>query len=682
MIIVLLFIMVANCDHGDTDKTLVAWIKFNDLSVTGGSVLTIQNNDQFDGIVFAEKEAGKWIAGSDNWNRTMSDFNNVEPETTDNLGKMIQMAIVYEKNSIRIYRNGILYSNYDTENIDLLDSKNNVVVFGLRHLGGVGSVSCEIEDARIYRRALSSEDINELEPNVQSDIQPYAWWDFEGNEIKERTGRYKIHVSGDRENAAQRNGKLVLKRWGTLIALRKYIRETPEWPKNPPNNWMTFHLAHPGPGKAEPGDPNAAYFYKGRYHLHYIYDGRYGFSYAHVSSEDMVYWKWHFTTLTPIYTGHGMFSGTGFFTREGRPAMIYHGFFSGRNQLSYSMDDDLNEWRKPEPIVPKNEKGELPRINHWDPDCWLKGDTYYAISGGKDPELMKSNDLKYWYYLGKLLHDDFPEYVDVDREDDISCANMFKIGKKWMLLCINHTSGCRYFLGDFRDEKYRPEFHAKMNWINTDWEKGHSGLVYFAPESMLTEDGRRVMWAWVMGNIAPTGVQSLPRELELPDDGILRIKPLEELEKLRYDEITHRDIKITSDDTYCFKEVTGDAVELKITFSAPLPEKFGISMLGDENGREGMRIIAGRDLSTIQIGSIKPPFQLKENENLTLRIFIDKNLVEVFINNRQAAVFAHKYIRENPNIFIYTEDKELFVKEARAWKMKSIYEGNTVFSSE
>ena len=58
--------------------------------------------------------------------------------------------------------------------------------------------------------------------------------------------------------------------------------------------------------------------------MHYIYKNSYGYSYAHVTSKDMVSWIWEPTVLTPPLTGHGMFSGTGFFTKEGTPAMIYH----------------------------------------------------------------------------------------------------------------------------------------------------------------------------------------------------------------------------------------------------------------------------------------------------------------------------------------------------------------------
>ena len=39
--------------------------------------------------------------------------------------------------------------------------------------------------------------------------------------------------------------------------------------------------------------------------------------------------------------------------------------------------------------------------------------------------------------LGRLLHDQMP-VLGVPRDEDISCPNMFRIGDKWMLLCLSH----------------------------------------------------------------------------------------------------------------------------------------------------------------------------------------------------------------------------------------------------
>jgi len=95
--------------------------------------------------------------------------------------------------------------------------------------------------------------------------------------------------------------------------------------------------------------PIRSFFYKGRYHLHYIYkkDDKKddtGYVFGHVSSTDMVHWKWHPTVLGPWKTGHGMYSGTGFFAKDGQPAMVYQGEGSNRNWIMYGLDDDLNEW--------------------------------------------------------------------------------------------------------------------------------------------------------------------------------------------------------------------------------------------------------------------------------------------------------------------------------------------------
>ncbi|MDX1699266.1 MAG: glycoside hydrolase family 32 protein, partial [Melioribacteraceae bacterium] len=564
---------------------------------------------------------------------------------------------------------GLLYSQYNADNIDLLSSEENFVLFGIRHMGANGFVSVEIEDARIYDVALTQNQINSLKPNHPSEIDPYAWWDFEGEELTEKMGRYNFHNLGEREDVKHENGKLTIYRWGSLIAIRELKNETPEWPENPPDDWMTFHLAHPGPGIGEPGDPNPAYYHEGKYHLHYIYNSIVGFNYAHVSSEDMVYWNWHQTVLTPAFTGHGMFSGTGFFTKEGKPAMVYHGVGSGTNVITYALDDELDKWTKPKPIKPVKENGEYVNYREfWDPDLWLMGDTYYALSGGKNPPLMKSLDLENWIYLDDLLHKDYKGEPNIPRDEDISCANMFRIGNKWMLLCISHRLGCRYFLGDFINEKYMPSSHHMMNWVNTDWENGPDGLVYFAPESMLAEDGRRIMWAWIIGDIKPSAIQALPREIELPEDGILRIRPLRELEKLRYDEKKLKNISVKKHEAFDLKEIRGDAIELQINFGSDLPKEFGLNLF-DEN----LKIEYGSKKESLSIGSINPPFKLNEDEELILRIFIDKNLVEVFANDRQAAVVSSGAIRKNPNIQIYTNDVDLLIKEIKSWKMKSIY---------
>ena len=110
---------------------------------------------------------------------------------------------------------------------------------------------------------------------------------------------------------------------------------------------LNYHLMHPG-GDSAPGDPNAAFYLDGTYHLHYIlsqtWRGERSFCFVHVTSPDMLHWTWQTTKLQPSFTGHGMFSGTGFVTKEGQPAAIYHGQASKRNHIALAKDRSLSAW--------------------------------------------------------------------------------------------------------------------------------------------------------------------------------------------------------------------------------------------------------------------------------------------------------------------------------------------------
>jgi sucrose-6-phosphate hydrolase SacC (GH32 family) len=160
--------------------------------------------------------------------------------------------------------------------------------------------------------------------------------------------------------------------------------------------------------------------------------------------------------------------------------MVYHGQGSGRNWILYAQDDNLDKWSEPQVMLPKDKNGKLMEdVPYFDPDIWRNGDTYYGLNGVSSreaPVIMKSDNLKDWAFIGELLHPDFDEKkLGVKKTEDISCPNMFKLGNKWVLVCISHRLGCRYFIGDFKDEQYLPEFHGFL---------GGNSKRYFAPESL------------------------------------------------------------------------------------------------------------------------------------------------------------------------------------------------------
>lgn len=472
---------------------------------------------------------------------------------------------------------------------------------------------------------------------------------------------------------------------------------------------LHYHLMHPGDESwpqdhriAFTGDPNAAYHLDGTYHLHYIFKaewkGELSFAYAHVTSSDLLNWSWQPTKLTPSFAGHGMFSGTGFLTADGLPALIYHGQASNRNWITVAKDRQLRAWTKPVSIEPVHADGSrFESRSYWDPDLFVIGDTYYSISGGAETPLFKSRDLKTWTYVGPFLSH---EPDDVAHGEDVSCANFFPIGNsgKWMLLCISHSHGCRYYLGewDAAREQFVPESHHRMNWRPAGVPP-HRGKPpqfalqhtdFFAPESLLTEDGRRVMWAWLptldVGLQGKT-ILSLPRALSLGVDGTLRMAPIRELETLRskpevlqqvtLDKIPdrgfgHHEQRIVA-------QLSGESHEIRVTVAREEANRsrLGLRVFAHESDPElGVPIIVDPSTRTLRVGDVSAPFavaELPEGEDLELRVFVDKYLVEVFANDRQAVVVAdlEGWRRKQRGVALYAYGRPRAFEKIEIWSL-------------
>lgn len=685
------------------DKTLVVWAAPANLSQRGGSAITIdEGKAHFDGVVFGELMPARWMAGSDFHRRTNPAQGSVAAETAD-AKTMVQIAIVYRGKEVTLYRNGSLHSRHDIQQSQPF-GKDAVVLFGPRHLESQDGAcfAGAIDDARIYDVALSAEQIAGLRPNQPSVPKPTAWWHFENGKPEDAVGAFPPGKLGG--DARIENGRLILSGGDdSLITPPSAVPKPPTVGPDVRDEFiLNYHLMHPGAASL-PGDPNAAFCVDGTYHLHYIlahpWRGRTSFSFIHVTSSDLLHWSWQTTKLQPSFTGHGMFSGTGFLTKEGQPAAIYHGQASGRNQIAIAKDRKISAWEKPFPVDVRTSDGKEAPMNHWDPDCFQIGDTYYAISGGPNPPVFKSKDLKAWTLGGDFIR---KQPADVVVGEDVSCPNFFPIGGKWMLLCISHPLGCRYYLGDWdaKAEQFVPQSHGRMNWPRK--EQPAWGLFnrtdFFAPESVLTPDGRRVMWAWLTGarpdnKLLDKTVQSLPRELSLPADGVLRTKPLRELEGQRRDPIVMKNVVLNCPITghgdavppnaaprlQQIAELPGDSAEIRITVPRKDAERklFGLVLFSDGKGG-GLPIVLRPDAGVIRVGGVEAPFavaDLPPGEDVTLRIFVDKYLVEVFVNDRQAVVAGVNDPHNRRTVDAFTVGAPTTLQSVEMWRIEPTNQG-------
>jgi hypothetical protein len=155
-----------------TSKTLVSWVTLTALSNGDdfGAAISIDSLsfDNFDAIVFAEREANRWLAGSSNFFRTQ-DFNPGFEET--NFGTRVQMAYTYDvigaDVTITGYRDGIQIGQYTTPNAANWTVNDTEILFGPRHVTSgnpIGSLDARIDEARIYNTVLSQFEIAGLTP--------------------------------------------------------------------------------------------------------------------------------------------------------------------------------------------------------------------------------------------------------------------------------------------------------------------------------------------------------------------------------------------------------------------------------------------------------------------------------------------------------------------------------------
>ena len=465
-----------------------------------------------------------------------------------------------------------------------------------------------------------------------------------------------------------------------------------------------YHIVTPE-GLCGPFDPNGALFWKGRYHLFYILQNEKGHCWGHVSSRDLVHWRHHPIGLAPEPgdVDEGIFSGGAFVDQNGVPTITYWGLGEDAGIcMATSTDDDLEHWTKGpnNPVIPHTRPGDPGHgvYNVADPSaCWFHEGRYYMVTGNlpllRDPEFMKgktpeelgdtvylfvSDDLVRWQYLRPFYRSDRTWTRDFE---DNMCPDFFPLGDRHMMLFISHPLGCQYYLGRYENDRFSPETHGRMTWVDN---------AFFAPESLLDDRGRRIMWAWIFdGREEETrkksgwsGTMSLPRVLWLGEDKTLRMGPPEELEVLRYNPKRLEDLTVQADDEVALPEIRGNSLELELDIVPDGAEQFGVKVCCAPDGKEQTVVFydaaekklavdtkassLGEGPKSVEAG----PFELAPGEPLQLRVFLDRSVVEVFANDRQAVMRRiYPTLEESQGVTLFSRGGAARVRSVEAWEM-------------
>ena len=491
-----------------------------------------------------------------------------------------------------------------------------------------------------------------------------------------------------------------------------------------------YHFVSP---ESTLNDPNGLSYWQGNWHMFYQgyppEDKRQ--HWGHAISKDLIHWR---DLPYAIYPGpeRAVFSGTTL-VEDDRVIAMYHGTQVG-NMVAVSKDPLLLNWEKVtgKAVIPLlSPTGFATPYSVFDPSIWKKDGTYYALSAGRAPKgpdgkkfaatyLFRSKDLANWEYLHEFVEEDRFTLIG----DDYACPYFWPIGDRYILPFFSHMSGGQYLIGDYDTsrDKFIVSNHGKFNFGAASPSGVH------APSA--TPDGKGgVIIIFNMNPGKPTGewnqIMTLPRKLTLVGRDELRQEPAGDIESLRYNRQEVKAMKLPANKEVVLKNIRGNAMELNLEIDVKDAPVLELNVLRSSNKDEYTKIAffkgrgfsPGRDyrfgeveriiqpgqpapvpvpqaqqpprtsLITIEscYASLHPdvrprapetaPVFIENNETLKLRVFIDKSVVEVFVNGKQAlAVRVYPSLNDSVGVSLRSHGQDSDLKLLEVWQMKSIYD--------
>ena len=434
-------------------------------------------------------------------------------------------------------------------------------------------------------------------------------------------------------------------------------------------------------------DPNGFSFYDGQYHMFYQYhpyDSHWGpMHWGHAVSEDLIHWSYLPAAMAPDrpYDRDGCYSGNALTLPDGRQMLMYTGRVliideNGDEQelqtqnLAFGDGDNYVKYAKNPVITGKDlPEGGNPYAFR-DPKPWIEEDgSFRALMANQDRDhggqmlLYRSEDGVHWSFVKALIKD------DRNLGQMWECPDFFPLDGKYVLLAsaqdmlpkmleYHNGNGTFYFIGDYDTETcdFTPQTDHAIDY----------GIDFYAPQTVLTPDGRRVMIGWMQNwdtcNLRTKstpwfGQMSIPRELSIRD-GRLYQKPVRELEALRTDPVTYRDVFV-EDSEITLSGVSGRLIDLELEIE-PVPgrevfRKFAMRFAQNEKFHTGVSFRPYE--STIKIdrkfsGSRRAIIHQRRadvkhvNGKLRLRLILDRFSAEIFVNDGEKVLSATIYTEQ------------------------------------
>ena len=460
-----------------------------------------------------------------------------------------------------------------------------------------------------------------------------------------------------------------------LIFARAYEKAVS--PTIPKESRPVFHLT---PWVGWMNDPNGFSYYHGQYHLFYQYnpyDTEWNsMHWGHAVSHDLLHWTYLPCAMAPdeSYDSFGVFSGSAIELKDGRQLLMYTGVRKEGNEKNskdiqvqcLAVGDGLDYQKiDANPVLDASCLPEGKSLNDFrDPKIWREDDgTYRSIIGTCDKDrngsilLFSSEDAFRWKYEGILIENDgrlgrmweCPDLFQLDGEDVlfVSPQDMLPAGFEY-----HNGNGTVCLIGTFDKEKKKfiPKADHAIDY----------GIDFYAPQTILTPDGRRVMIGWMQNwdtcNLTGYekrkwfGQMSLPRELSIRN-GRLYQQPIRELSLYRSRMVEYKDVSFTGD--LVLDDIAGRKLELDIRVRAAdsnsLYHKFAMNFAKNEQYYSTLSFRPYESLLKIDrkfSGSRRAYIHQRRaqvnqyNGEIHLHVILDRFSIEVFVNDGEQVMTA------------------------------------------
>ena len=438
-----------------------------------------------------------------------------------------------------------------------------------------------------------------------------------------------------------------------------------------------FHLT---PWIGWMNDPNGFSYYHGQYHLFYQYnpyDTEWdAMHWGHAVSHDLLHWSYLPCAMAPdeTYDSFGCFSGSAIEMKDGRQLLMYTGVRKEGNEKNskdiqvqcLAIGDGL-DYRKLDinPVLDASCLPEGKSVHDFrDPKIWREDDgTYRCVIATCDKDrigcllLFSSEDGLSWKSEGILAENDgrlgrmweCPDVFQLEGKTVVfvSPQDMMPEGFEY-----HNGNGTVCLIGSMDKErrKFIPERDQAIDY----------GIDFYAPQTILTPDGRRVMIGWMQNwdTCKLTGYEerkwfgqmTLPRELSIRN-GRLYQQPIRELSLYRSRMVEYKDVRFSGETT--LEGMEGRVLELdmhiraadpqnpyrKFTFRFAQSEKY-YSVLSYRPYESLLKIdrkFSGSRRAYIHQRRCQVP---DRNGEIDLHVILDRFSIEVFINDGEQAMTA------------------------------------------